>query len=190
MNKLLFFILLFFVQVISYSQEQNLVHKKKWNVSMAIGAQMSGIKSEDFVKDNYSPAFLLSAGVWVSPDVALQLNYKGNYFHTISDDDRHYYHFIFGDVAIDILKFLNIRTKIDNDLHFLIHIGAGYFYNKHYMRPNVCGNLGLSINYSMLDRIDIFIDISAILGWDIYQGDKDILPSVNFGLRYKFLNGT
>ena len=32
---------------------------------------------------------------------------------------------------------------------------------------------------------NIFLDISAIMAWDIYQGNEDILPSANIGLIYE-----
>jgi hypothetical protein len=30
------------------------------------------------------------------------------------------------------------------------------------------------------------ISLSAIMGWDIYQEDEDIIPSLTFGLNYAF----
>ena len=59
-----------------------------------MGAQISGIKTEDFVSSNVSPAVTFCLGEWVSPEIALQVGFKGLYFHTISNDDKRYYNFI------------------------------------------------------------------------------------------------
>ncbi|MCF6271088.1 MAG: hypothetical protein L3J41_15355 [Melioribacteraceae bacterium] len=57
---------------------------------------------------------------------------------------------------------------------------------KYYNQINICGNLGLINNYLINKNLKLFLDISAIVGWDIYQGDDDIIPSVGVGLNYLF----
>ena len=36
------------------------------------------------------------------------------------------------------------------------------------------------------ELLELKIDIGAIIGWDIYQGDQDILPNSSIGLVYEF----
>ena len=54
-----------------------------------------------------------------------------------------------------------------------MHAGAGYFYNHAYGKPNICENIGFQNNYQLTNQFQATIDISSIIGWDIYQGDED-----------------
>ncbi|MCD4832948.1 MAG: hypothetical protein K8R31_04070 [Bacteroidales bacterium] len=185
----IFFIFLFY-GCYSFSQNKNdtnaFQYNKKWFISSAYGVQISGIKSEDFISSNVTPSFLLSVGTWFTPEIALQIAYKGFYFHTISDNDKHYYNFIYGDVLLNLNRIFNFANSIEGRWSIIIHPGAGYFYNNYYNRPNVCGNIGITNSVRITEKIDLFIDVSAIIGWDIYQGDEDILPSCIFGVSYSF----
>lgn len=160
--------------------------KNNWFVSSGYGIQISGIKSEDFVSSNVSPSFLLNIGKWITPEIALQLGYKGFYFSTISDNEKHHYNFIFGEVLLDLNELINGTNNSNGKWKIIFHPGAGYFYNKYYNRPSICANLGIINSLRLTDQLDAFIDISAIVGWDIYQGDEDILPSCVFGVSYSF----
>jgi len=155
-------------------------------ISSSYGVQISGIKSEDFVQSNVTPAFTFSIGRWMSPKIALQIGYKGFYFHTIADNDRHYYNFIYGDVLFNINKIIDAKSIIKKKWNFIFHSGGGYFYNTYYNRPNICANLGLLYSFNFNNNFNIIIDVSAIAGWDIYQGNEDILPSCNIGITYSF----
>lgn len=160
--------------------------KNNWFISSGYGIQISGIKSEDFIGSNVSPAFSLNIGKWVSNEIALQIAYKGFYFHTISDKKKHYFSFFFGEILLDLNELINGAKISKNKWKIIFHPGAGYFYNKYYKRPNVCANIGITNSLRLTDQLDIFIDVSAIIGWDIYQGDEDILPSCVLGLTYSF----
>ncbi len=188
--KRFIFIIFFFISCNSFSQNNNntysQAYSKSWIVSSSFGVQISGIKSEDFISSNVAPSFLLSVGTWFTPEIALQIAYKGFYFHTISDNDKHHYHFIFGEVLLNLNELINGAKKNSNKWSIIFHPGAGYFYNKNYNRPNVCGNIGIINSVKLTNHFDIFMDISAIMGWDIYQGDEDILPSCVLGLSYSF----
>ena len=59
-------------------------------------------------------------------------------------------------------------------------------YNVYYHRPNICAHIGVINQYEISKKISVFADISFIMGWDIYQGNDDILPSCVFGLNYSF----
>jgi hypothetical protein len=159
---------------------------ENWFISSSYGVQISGIKSEDFIQSNVTPAFTFSMGRWISSEIALQIGYKGFYFHTIADNDRHYYNFIYGDVLLNINKIIDGKKIIKRKGSFIFHPGAGYFYNSYYNRPNICANLGLLYSLSFKNNFDIIIDVSAITAWDIYQGNEDILPSCNIGIIYMF----
>ncbi len=160
--------------------------KKRWFISAAYGIQMSGIKPEDFISSNIAPSHHIAIGVWFTPEIALQLGYKGNYFNTISDKDKHYYSFVLGEVLLNINEIINGNKNWNNKWAVILHSGAGYFYNNYYNRPNICGNLGIISTFEITNHINAFIDVSAIVGWDIYQGDDDILPSCVFGVNYLF----
>jgi hypothetical protein len=192
MTLLKYFVLFILLSISckGFSQDKDIAdsshYTKNWFISASCGIQISGIKSEDFISSNVSPSFLLNAGVWFNPEIALQIGYKGSYFYTISDNDNHHYDFVFGEVLLNINELIVGNKSRRSSWSIIIHSGAGYFNNKYYDRPNICGILGLINNVKVLNRIDVFIDISAIIGWDIYQGDEDILPYWGFGVCYMF----
>ena len=174
----------------TFSQNSNNIHSvaynKGWFFSVGGGLQISGIKSEDFIRSNVSPAFTVNTGKWLTPGVALHVGYKGFYFHTISDNSRHYYNFFYGEALFNINELINGNKITKSRWNIVFHPGAGYFYNKFYERPNICANIGLINSIEISNQFELFIDISAIMGWDIYQGDEDILPSCVLGLTYFF----
>lgn len=164
------------------SAQSNINTELNWFVSASAGYQMSGIKSEDFVKSNYSPLLNISIGKWFSRELALQVGYKGRYFNAISDNIKHYYNYVYGDVILDFNELLLRREVSIYDLY--VHVGSGLFYNFQYDQPNICASLGLSNNFNLYDNFIIKFDMSAIMGWDIYQGDEDILPGLSVGFTY------
>lgn len=185
-SHLLIILLLISVTVVSQTENRSeqLYSKKQWFISAAFGVQMSGIKDEDFISKNIAPALTIGAGVWLTPKIALQLSYKGPYFYTIADDDKHPYYFIFGEVLLNVNEIVNGKKKNKSKWSLILHSGAGYFYNSYFNQANFNGNLGLINNIKLMDRLDVFMDVSFIVGWDIYQGDEDILPSAVIGIVY------
>lgn len=179
-------ILLFFFRI-SYAQDTNLIQhiNPKWFVSGAYGVQMSGIKDEDFVSHNIAPLINVTAGKWFSPELALQIGLKGFYYNAIADDKKHHYYFIYGEALMNLNSFSKGYQQTDLWRMYL-HAGAGYYYNYDYSSPNVCANLGLSNGFRLTNRLQANLDVSAIIGWDIYQGDEDILPGLSVGLTYFF----
>ena len=158
-------------------------YNQKWQVSTSLGTQMSGIKSEDFVSSNYSPLYNISAGYWFTPSLSILLGYKGFYFNLISDNEKHYYGYYYGEVVFNINKL--IINKCDfSQWYFNIHAGSGYFYNYDYKRPNICANLSVSYNYRLSERFIANAIVSSIMGWDIYQGNEDILSGLSLGVSY------
>jgi hypothetical protein len=186
--RLFFLVLLLSVSLMSFSQssqnKSQTIPKKVWFVSISAGVQMSGIKDEDFISKNVAPALTLGGGFWITPEIGLYAGYKGPYFNTIADDDKHYYNFIYGEILLNITEM--IEPSKQRKWNLILHPGAGIFNNTYYGRPNVCFNFGMNNSYTIWQNIDLFIDLSVIAGWDIYQGDDDILPSVALGATYSF----
>jgi len=157
----------------------------EWQVSLNFGTQMSGIKDEDFVASNYAPLLNVSFGKWFSPILALQVGYKGWYFHQIIDDKKYRYGFYYAESVLNVPRLFSAYSG-SSGWSLYLKGGAGYFYNYHYDRPNVCADLGIANNYRLGDHFQASLDISAIMGWDIYQGNEDILPGITVGINYLF----
>ena len=162
MLRITYTALLILFSLIAITQEDS-SSKKNWFISGGAGVQISGYKKVDFVSENVTPSFLLSTGIWLSPTVAIQANYKGFYFHTISDNDKHHYYYLFGEVKLDVLELLRDKSATMMKWQVLPHGGVGYFYNKYYDKPNFCGNIGASIGFKAFNKISIFSDVSAII---------------------------
>lgn len=157
----------------------------EWQVSLRLGTQMSGIKDEDFVASNYAPLLNVTIGKWFSPALAIQLGYKGWYFHQIIDEKKYHYGFYYGEAVLNVNRLFRNCTGASGWSLYL-YGGAGYFYNYDYDRPNVCADLGIANNYRISDHFQASLDVSAIMGWDIYQGNEDILPGISLGVSYLF----
>tara|TARA_Y100001970_G_scaffold27492_1_gene33544 strand:+ start:1434 stop:1775 length:342 start_codon:yes stop_codon:yes gene_type:complete len=110
------------------------------------------------------------------------IGYRGDYFKYINDNSMHYYNFFHSDILLNNSIFFKSNDKRIST----IHLGIGYFSNKFKKNNIICGNAGLINEFFLNSRINAIINISAIIGWDIYQNDEDILPSLNFGIVYKY----
>lgn len=147
---------------------------------------MSGIKDEDFISSNYSTLFNITAGKWFTPYLALQIGYKGFYFYTIADEIKHHYNYFYGEAVIDFNELVN-PSRTNKNWNILLHGGPGYFYNHVYRKASFHFNLGLQNTFQLTDHLHASLDIASIVGWDIYQGDEDILPGITVGITYNFL---
>ncbi|HCU07043.1 MAG TPA: hypothetical protein DIC42_05650 [Holosporales bacterium] len=168
-----------------HEQEIDVRSRSGYFVGASLGMQMSGIKDEDFIAKNYSPLITISAGKWLNSLLALKLGYRGNYFNTISDDKKHFYKYLSGEAIFNLNALVNPEIKQEN-WKICFHAGTGYFYNHDYNRSNICAHMGLSGDYKLTERLTAGINVSAIMGWDIYQGDEDILPGTSIGINYAF----
>jgi len=181
--------LLFGISTMSFSQSNQstsqTLPKKVWFISTSVGVQMSGIKDEDFISKNVAPALTIGGGFWITPEIGLYAAYKGPYFNTIADDDKHYYNFIYGEILLSITEMI-VGADENRRWNLMLHPGAGIFNNMYYGRPNVCFNLGMINSLKVWQNVSLFMDLSFIAGWDIYQGNDDILPSVALGATYSF----
>lgn len=186
MKNIFFFITLLFNSTFLLGQTNNLDTEKKWFLGLDLGVQMSGIKSEDFVKSNYSPMIRLVGGKWLNSKFGMQIGYQGRYFNTIADNDKHFYNFYFFE---GVLNFKNLvsKQKVDNRFYDLVfHAGLGFFQNRYYRNSSIHYILGAANNFSLSKKTKIKLDVGAIVGWDIYQGDDDILPNLSLGFIYLF----
>lgn len=183
----LFFFLLLICTIWSttlYAQKDTIA-SNRWFVKLDIGVQMSGIKSEDFVDSNYSALQRVSVGKWLGKTFGVRGGYQGRYFNTIDHSRRRYYDFYFVEGLIDIRNLFS-KNKKERVYKLIGHIGGGYFYNHDYDRANVYTFLGLINSVPLVENFNLTLDISAIAGWDIYQGDSDILPGLSLGVVYLF----
>lgn len=188
MNSLKFFVFIFLSNsYLILSQDLDSVSfNKKWFASLDFGVQISGIKSEDFISSNYSPLIRLTGGKWLNDKIAIQVGYQGRYFNTIENLDKRFYNFYFLEGILDVKKILKIYNRKNAVYELIFHGGFGYFQNKYYNNSTIHGVLGASNNFLLANKIKLKIDIAAIIGWDMYQGDQDILPNLSFGLVYEF----
>ena len=172
---------------LSYAQENTVedTNDRQWFVGLDYGLMMSGIKDEDFVSSNYSPVIRVFVGKWFNKSIGVKTGYQGTYFKTIADDIRHPYNFFYGELMFDV-KNVFFDQKEKRFYRPVAHLGPGYFYNFVYRRGNIHGVLGMSNYFSFLKNLEVNFDVSAIIGWDIYQGDSDILPSISLGVSYNF----
>jgi hypothetical protein len=142
-------------------------------LNLSVGIQMSGIKNEDFVLNNYSPKIDISAMKLITQVFGLQIGYQGYYFNTIANADKRMYTFISGSL---VTRFMQRSKSFD----FSLLTGSGLFLNHYYKRPSVCADVGVLSNFVLANQF-FNSKISAIVGWDIYQGNADILPSLTLG---------
>ena len=143
---------------------------------------MSGIKKVDFVYDNLSPSLSMSTGIWISREIGVSLSYKGHYFYTIADNARHNYSYFFLQTLINVSEYFRELHVLRSEFDLIPHFGYGIFYNAHYEGFQVNGNIGFILSHELGKSSQIYIDLSSVVGWDIYQGNEDILPSAAIGL--------
>jgi hypothetical protein len=73
------------------------------------------------------------------------------------------------------------RTNSNNQIGF--QIGGGLFDNKYYNRPNFVADVGLVSLIAIQNKTQLIFRINSILGWDLYQGDEDIIHAFTLGLK-------
>lgn len=168
-----------------------------WFLSANIGEQHSGIRKEDYVASNFSPLITIEGGKFFTPFFALRLGVKGVYYNFISDNDKHYYGFLYGDVVLDIHNIFAYRD--DRIWNTQVFIGGGVMYNRYPYISTYLGKLeypkgrimpAIDIGFSNLFRISrhlqLGIDFAGICGWALYQNDEDMIPSASLRAVYSF----
>lgn len=182
---LLLLLLLFSTTVSSQNNDSSKItnHKKSFFIDFYVGTQISGIRKEDYVVSKLAPYTQITFGKWITPYIALAANYQGPFFNYISDNYRHKYLYIDGNVVFNISTLTKTNYKLLN-IHTLF--GAGYFHNFFYGHPNICSTIGISNDFNISENISIKLKIGAIMGWDIYQGNADILTNISIGITKSF----
>lgn len=168
-----------------------------WFISINLGEQHSGIRKEDYVKSNLSPLIAFEGGKFFTPGVALRMGMKGIYYNFISDSDKHYYGYLYGDLVIDIHSLIVYRA--DWIWNMQVYVGGGAFYNRYpYMHtyvgkmeyPNgrlmAACDLGLTNLFRISPWLQLGIDVCGIAGWGFYQDSVDMIPSASIKAVYSF----
>ncbi len=162
----------------------NIDKKKTTFVDLYLGTQVSGIRKEDYVASNFAPFFQFSIGNWFTPYLALAVSYQGPYFNYIGDNVKHNYLYIDGAAIFDVNRLID---KEYNGLWSISLVGgSGYFHNYVYGRPNICATAGIIAELKLKNNFSLKCKLSNIMGWDIYQGDEDILTSISIGGSMRF----
>jgi hypothetical protein len=156
---------------------------EKYYLDVYFGAQVSGIRKEDYIASNFSPYIQLSVGKWLTPYLALDLSYQGTYFNFIGDNFKHKYFYMGGNTNLNINRFF---TESSTSLwNINVFAGCGGLYNYFYKKTNFCMNAGLVNEIKIKNGMSLKFKVSAIMGWNIYQEDKDILPNIAVGFSKK-----
>ena len=150
-----------------------------------IGPQMTGIRKEDFVSKNMAPRLNFYLGKRLNNIAAIQVGFEGLYFNTIASDDRRYFNYY--NVKIENKIFKSVVKNRSNRFNYLaLQLGGGLFYNYYYGRPNFCSDIGLLSVHKILNKTSIVMKLNSIVGWDLYQGDSDIINSLTIGIKHGF----
>jgi hypothetical protein len=144
------------------------------------GVQFSGARKADVIKSNFIEVYSVGLGKIISPYFKIFIGIEGRRFLYLKDDFDHEYSYLYGS---NIIKLARNESFISD---FELTVGSGLFMNYFYQRPNICGHLGLIYTKEVSPDVSISIGIKSLVGWDIYQGDDDILNSINLGFRKYF----
>lgn len=156
--------------------------KKGSYLGSEFGFITSGIRKEDFVAKNIAPKLILYAGKKVNDFLSIQFGYSGFYFNTIANNDKRRYQY-FNLVLEQSLFRLNLLQKKNIYQNIALQFGGGAFFNKYYGSQNFCGELGIVIEQNLAEKLRFCLRTSSIMGWDLYQGDADILNGLTIGIK-------
>jgi hypothetical protein len=183
-NVLLYILILTSFCLTSYSLSgQVLLGVKGGNfIGLEIGAQLSGIRKEDFVSNNISPRVNIYIGKELNSVLSIQVGYEGFYFNTIANRDRRYYNYY--NLKLQHLLFLPRTNSTKNSKNLIgFQIGGGLFDNKYYKRPSFVADVGLVGLIALQNKSKLIFRINSILGWDLYQSDEDMISAFTLGLK-------
>lgn len=152
-------------------------------VNANIGCQISGCKSEDYVWGNVAPLIGLSVGKYFTKELALRLGYNGTYFKTIENFEKQNFCYLHGDVIFNVHN--AIDYKVDRIWNLAVYCGAGYLHNYYSSKSLIAANFGVINSFRINKYFSVNIDLASICGWQIYQKDQDILPSLSAGIVYR-----
>jgi hypothetical protein len=151
----------------------------------SIGFQMSGIRKEDFVSNNLGPNANFFIGKNLNDYFAVQAEIGGGYFRVIADNEKRY----FSNINLRMeRKLLQLKFKEPNfrSIRLAAQVGGGLFYNAFYRQPNFFGDLGVLCSCQINNKSWLIFQLNSIMGWDLYQGDSDIINGLNIGIKQHF----
>lgn len=136
-RPLVFVILLLLLGYNTYSQKEVLKEAstsdlKKNYIGLHLGAQMSGIRKEDYILKKQTPYVQIAVGRKFLSFFHAELFYQDASFKYISDTYTHKYLFVGSNGLINIIPLI-FKDSFE-DFNCNIIIGAGYFENYFYDR--------------------------------------------------------
>lgn len=183
--------------LISFSGIAQVAGQTPWFLTANIGEQHSGIRKENYVVSNFSPLIAVEGGKFFTSFFALRLVAKGVYYNFISDEDKHFYGFLYGDVVIDLQNIFAYRE--DRIWNTQLFIGGGVMYNRYPYVSSQLGmleyengrimpaiDIGISNIFRISRQVQLGIDIAGICGWGLYQNDEDMIPSASLKVVHSF----
>jgi len=189
MNRIIYVILIYIISslIVNNAKASDTSNYKQNNIffiDLYAGVQNSGIKKEDFVHSNFSPYLHISTGKCINHILAIAVGYQGTYFNYIGDSYKHKYYYLDAEFIINMNRLL--RLYENHKWSIQVIAGTGILKNYHMEKINwglttaLLQELVLNKNYSLK------LKAGGIIGWSIYQHDKDILPNISIGLSRKF----
>ena len=150
-----------------------------------MGMQISGIRKVDYIRSNISPKINIFFGKEINNSLRIQIGYDGFYFKMIANSDKRHYNYWNLIVENQIINIKN-STKNSDLLKCSLQIGGGLFQNKYFKRPNFCGEIGFTSTMKVTKNASLLLRVNSIMGWDLYQGDEDVINGVIMGVKYNF----
>lgn len=150
--------------------------QNKCELQLTNGIQLSGMKPEDFTRNNFTYFNSLSIEKDITSKFQIYGGVTGYSFSTIRD------------FVIQKYSYFNVGLGYKVGPKFRLKAGSGILTNYTYNTATIC------LNYSMLFRIieskyvDFYLTQGAIMGFGMYQTppiEKDILPNFGFTLSMK-----
>lgn len=189
-QKILVFLIFIFAFVIiksTFATQPEVVKQfdtKVYTVDIYGGAQLSGIRKEDFVKENVTPYINVLAAIRVAPWLSVAAGYHGPYFNFIGDNFRHKYFYIDSDAIVNVNQLFGFAVGKRWRLNVIA--GTGILNNSFEKKLNWCLTGALVPEIILNDKYSLKLKAGGIAGWAIYQHDKDMLLNLSAGISRKF----
>jgi outer membrane protein OmpA-like peptidoglycan-associated protein len=143
-----------------------------------------------FLLDNYTPSIGPSIdanfGKWFTPSVGMRAGYQGIF--TKFDDQKFGYMYIHGDLLWNFSDAVS-GYKQTRFWDFVPYLHAGYYRSygtqgSNFIDNEIAAGAGLLHNLRLSNRLDLFIDMKAIVvnGSAVGQSGPAVVPSVTAGI--------
>jgi len=148
-----------------------------------VGPQVSGIRKEDYVYSNVSPKLRLVYGKRVNEKFDVALGFEGMYFKMILNQDKRYYNYWNLLLSQEIYA---IELGAEKKIKFKLSTGGGLLNNIYFNQLGFVGEIGVNLEIVSFNNNRIVIYPNSIMGWDLYQGDNDIINGILLGYSIEF----